>query len=202
MEARRRPLLGSNNAYTTYLTGGIRQKALRAADAVLARDGIKALSLRAIAEQARIGIASIYHYFSNKEALLLSLAVNGFDRLRAELDSADATLPSELPLKQVSTTFFAFAEDSPALFALMYDTQLLATHPELRAAEARALETFERYIAADPRFPTQRSPEVSVALWALGRGIAAVASSQPGGRMTPEQTDAFTAGIGYILFRI
>src|SRR5438105_15899955 len=101
--------------------GGVHAKVLAAASVVLAERGVEDLNLKAIADSAGIGISSMYHYFANKEALLLSLAVAGFDDLHASIQrlKSDATLPT--PLAAGARAFFGLAEARLALFSLMFD---------------------------------------------------------------------------------
>ncbi|MBC7101815.1 MAG: helix-turn-helix transcriptional regulator [Parvibaculum sp.] len=66
--------------------GSQRAKVLSAAMQILSAQGAEKLSLRAIAESAGIGIASICHYFENKEELL-NLAIMGFGDLSRHIIS-------------------------------------------------------------------------------------------------------------------
>ncbi|TSD13485.1 hypothetical protein DP107_11685 [Haloglomus irregulare] len=50
---------------------GTRERILRAALSVLQERGYEGLSMAAIAEEAGIEKASIYHHYSNKDELLL-----------------------------------------------------------------------------------------------------------------------------------
>jgi AcrR family transcriptional regulator len=181
-----------------YSVNGIRTRALDAAVAILNEHGTNGLSLRAIAERAHFGIASIYHYFPSKEALLLSLAINGFDRLRAEVMAADRTLDNRYPIVRAGAAYFDFVANNSALFALMYDAQRMAAHGALRTADQDLFVAFKSCVAKDPRVPLERCSSVAATLWALGRGIAAIASSQADGRLSPEQNDSIWGGAWYL----
>ncbi|MES1990872.1 MAG: TetR family transcriptional regulator [Pseudomonadota bacterium] len=63
----------------------VRTKVPLSASNILATGGAEALSLRVIAESAGIGLASIYHYFANKDVLLVSLALSGFSELQIQI---------------------------------------------------------------------------------------------------------------------
>jgi len=180
---------------------GVKTRALSAAAKILSAHGREALSLRAIAETAQIGIASIYHYFSGKDDLLLSLALGGFESLRRAIATAGDNHEAIRPIGLGAQAYFAFAGDNPELFALMYDVQMMARHEALREAEHQAFLTFREYVASDPRFSADAAPSVAAALWALGRGIAAIASSQPDGKLTPEQSEIIFTGAGHLLNR-
>jgi AcrR family transcriptional regulator len=172
---------------------------LSAASDILAERGVDELNLRAIADSAGIGISSMYHYFAGKEELLLSLAVVGFDDLQGRIrrNRADASMPT--PLAAGARAFFGLAEAKPALFSLMFDPRLLARHESLREAEAKTLLAFQSTVEADERFPASKKASVAVALWALGRGIAAITSSQPDGQLPADFAERLWAGVTHLV---
>ena len=178
---------------------GLKAKALAAASDILASQGAEALNLRAIAESAGIGISSIYHYFANKEQLLLSLGVKGFDDLAADITRHRADPEHPTPIAAGARAYFGFAETRPALFSVMFSERLLARHETLRAAEHRTFLAFQAGVDTDGRFPADQTGNVAVALWALGRGIAAMISSQPGGQLPTEIAARLWAGVRYLL---
>ena len=75
------------------------------------------LNLRAIAESAGIGISSMYHYFAGKEELLLSLALKGFEDLRADLDRNRRAGGFQNPLGAGARAYFGFAEENQFILA-------------------------------------------------------------------------------------
>jgi len=60
-----------------------RARVLEAAEAVLARDGLSA-SMRTIAEQAGVGLGTIYRQFPNQAALYQAIIVERMERLIAD----------------------------------------------------------------------------------------------------------------------
>src|SRR5215472_8710574 len=72
----------------TYHHGDLRQALLRCAESILKRDGLEALSLRAIARAAGVSHAAPAHHFSDLSSLLSALAAEGFDRLSDSLIEA------------------------------------------------------------------------------------------------------------------
>lgn len=183
----------------THEVGGVRAKALAAASEILAERGVDELNLRAIADSAGIGISSMYHYFASKEDLLLSLAVMGFDDLQASIvrNKSDASMPT--PLAAGARAFFGLAEAKPAQFSLMFDPRLLARHEVLRDAEHQALLAFQSTVEPDERFPVTQKANVAMALWALGRGMAAIMSSQPDGQLPEDTARRLWAGVAYLV---
>jgi AcrR family transcriptional regulator len=179
----------------------VKARALDAASAILASQGVEELNLRAIAESAGIGISSMYHYFANKEELLLSLAMRGFEDLRADIERNRQRTDYPNPLAAGARAYFDFAETRSALFSVMFNERLLTRHEDLREAERLTMLAFQLTVEADPRFPADRKADVAAALWALGRGIAAITSSHPGGKLPEEFAARLGGGLGYLLNR-
>lgn len=184
--------------HASHQTHGVKAKAMSAAAHILETRGIEALNLRAIAEEAGIGIASMYHYFSNKEDILLSLGVMGFESLRRDMIDAQPS-SGALPIGASAVAFFKFSETRAELFSLMFNPRLLARHEALREAENKTFLTHEAVVQSDPRIPKEHHQSAAYALWALARGMAAIMSSQPDGKLPPELADRLMAGAGYLL---
>lgn len=177
----------------------LRSKALGAAAELLVEAGADNLSLKAIADRAGIGIASIYHYFECKDDLLLNLAVQGFEDLRSEILRQWREEDPEAPLRAGSQAFLAFAAGHPAFLSLMFNERLLARFDVLREAEHEAFLAYESAVVADVRFPPEQRPNVALALWAMGRGIAGMMSSQPGRAMPAALLADLLDGAGYLI---
>lgn len=180
---------------------GIRAKTLSAAMRILAEKGVEELSLRAIADSAGIGLASIYHYFANKEELLLHLAMTGFHELREDIAHFQS-LPEHAPRMRASAlAFFNFVATKQALFSLMFNERLMARHEPLREAERQTLLAYRKAVAEDDRIPPEHQENAAHAIWAMGRGIAATISSHPSGNAPPELVEKMLAGGAYLIYR-
>jgi AcrR family transcriptional regulator len=180
-------------------TAGVRAKALSAAAALLASQGAEALNLRAIAETAGIGLASIYHYFESKEDLLLSLALAGFEDLRRDILAYQKDPEFASPMRGGARAYFSFVETRPQLFSLMFNERLLARRESLRAAEMGVFLAYRAAVEADDRIPPQHQENAAFALWALGRGMAAIIASYPGGQPPAELMTRLFAGAAYLI---
>ncbi|MGV8997904.1 MAG: TetR/AcrR family transcriptional regulator [Parvibaculaceae bacterium] len=179
----------------------VRSKVLSAASQILATRGAEALSLRVIAENAGIGLASIYHYFANKDDLLVALAVTGFSELRADILRYQAMPEFVSPMAASARAFFTFIETRPTLFSLMFNERLMAAHATLREGEQGILEIYQAAVITDERIPEQYRANAALALWALGRGMAAIISSYPHGEVPQELVARLTAGASYLINR-
>ena len=65
---------------------------IQAAAELLESVGAANLSLRGIAERAGLSRQAPYNHFADKEPLLATLVVTGFDRLASQVDAASAHL--------------------------------------------------------------------------------------------------------------
>lgn len=179
----------------------LRSKALAAAGEILSESGPESMNLKAIADRAGIGIASMYHYFASKDDLLLSLGVMGFDELKRDILRRLGSAAEPSPMGAGTQAFLDFAAGKPTTLSLMFSERLLAQSVMLRDAEHEAFLAFEACIVADERFPSVHRPTVALALWAMGRGIAGMTSSQPGRVVPTELLESLLAGAGYLINR-
>lgn len=179
----------------------VRARTLAAAMQILAEKGVAALSLRAIADSAGIGLASIYHYFANKEELLLQLALSGFHDLQREI-AHFRTLPEHAPpMRAAARAFFNFVLAHPALVTLMFDEHLMAQHGALREAELSTIAAYRASMAEDDRLPPEHQDNAAHAIWAMGRGIAAIIASYPPGEIPAERVERLLAGASFLIDR-
>lgn len=61
---------------------------IAAAVAIIAEDGVRGISPRAVCERAGLARSSFYEYFPSKDDLLAAIAVEAFDDWAAELEAA------------------------------------------------------------------------------------------------------------------
>ena len=180
---------------------GVRARALAAASQLLAERGVEEVSLRAIAERADIGLASIYHHFDSKEDLLLRLALRGFAELRAAIEVSRNDTDLDGPMRRAARAFLTFADTRAPLFALMFDPPLLSRHTTLREAEEAARAAYVDAVMQDDRLPQDRRADCAMAIWALGRGMTAVNTSFPDGKMPRELFHSMSRGIAWLIDR-
>lgn len=160
---------------SAYHHGDARNALLKAAAALLEQAGAAGLSLRQVAEQAGLSRQAPYNHFADKAALLAELVADGFARLRDSMSAAkdEGATPVDR-LRRAGLAYIAFAQSSPALFRLMFASELVdpASHPQVQAGQEAALAVVETIVAsmADPR----DSADLTLAAWALVHGYAAL----------------------------
>lgn len=95
---------------------------LDAAEAVFSEMGVEAGTTNAIAERAGASVGSLYHFFPNKEAILLALsaryAQSMQDLLLRELHMEEPSLPLDVLFSQMIRSFAALDEVHPGYMAV------------------------------------------------------------------------------------
>jgi AcrR family transcriptional regulator len=142
-----------------YHHGDLRTAMLAAAEAILDREGIGALTLRAAAREADVTHTAPRHHFGDLTGLLTELAASGFVRLRTRL-LAEAEMAEPNPqsrLLALGRGYVAFARAHPGLLQLMLRSERLDwSSPALSTAATTAFELLtdgepEAGGQADPR---------------------------------------------------
>jgi TetR/AcrR family transcriptional regulator, regulator of biofilm formation and stress response len=123
-----------------------REAILRAALGLISKRGIDAVSHRAVAEEARVPLASTTYYFESLDELLegaLRLFVDEeAGRLSALAESLDGR---ELPAREVARLFRAELDPDVAQFELYVEA---ARRPRLREVARRSIEMYATVAAA------------------------------------------------------
>jgi AcrR family transcriptional regulator len=104
-----------------YHHGDLRRALLRAAIAILEREGPSALSLRAVAREAGVSPAAPYHHFKDKSELLNAVAMEGFARLKTALVEAFAKAARDEVRSALGVAYVEFSRRQPALYRVMWD---------------------------------------------------------------------------------
>jgi AcrR family transcriptional regulator len=168
-----------------YHHGNLREAILTGAAAVIARDGVGALSLRALATEIGVSHTAFRKHFGSREGVLNALAVWGNEVLADRLQTAAASGE----FTDVGVAYVRFALDEPGLFAVMFRSDLLDNDdPELIHARTEALAPLQAGVralgAADPI-------AAEVANWGVVHGVATLAlTGTLLGALTPENEKA------------
>ncbi len=159
---------GRNNA-RPYHHGDLPAALLEAALAILERDGIAGLTLRAVARRTGVSHMAPAHHFGDLGGLLSELAALGFRRFGAALDQAAG-------LDGMGEAYVAFAHANPALFRLMFRSERLdPARPALAEALVRAGDLLTQaaggFVAGQGQ-PTLPQVAAAVRAWSMVHGFA------------------------------
>lgn len=151
-----------------YHHGDLRSTLIRAAFALVRRDGVDAVSLRAVARRAKVSEAAPYHHFRDKADLLAACAARGFALLAARLGAAGDDVAA------MAEAYVRFAVEEQDAFRMIFGAHVaalgLGEHAETRAAaEAAKAPLFEAVRALVPEADVARAFRL---LWAQVHGTA------------------------------
>jgi AcrR family transcriptional regulator len=138
-----------------YHHGSLPDALLRAAEVVLVRDGLKGLTLRAIAREAGVSHTAPQHHFGDIAGVLSDLAAIGHRRLAASMaERASTAAPGEPRQKAIGRAYVDFAVNNADLFRLMSRNELLnSDRPALidaRRLSARGLAGVFESVSSEP----------------------------------------------------
>jgi len=169
-----------------YHHGDLRAALIDAGLDLVAKRGIEALSLRAVARRAQVSHAAPYHHFADKAELLAAVAAAGFDRMVAAIAQATVDHPPRRALESlraVGVGYLRFAFQHPAIFRLMFRPELTkpAAHLLLQDAQARAFATLLTAIKAAQgagELPGDDPTAPATFAWSAVHGLAVLHGDQ------------------------
>jgi AcrR family transcriptional regulator len=162
-----------------YHHGDLRRALIEAGRGLLEREGIAALSLRAVAREAGVSAAAPYHHFKDRAALLAAIAHEGNVALHTEMRAAfDRSAPGKPRIVDVGTAYVSFALANPALYRLMFETSRMYDHyPDAGEPEGQIPRLMAETFGAS--FPARKNELdrhlAATAGWSMFRGLAEVA---------------------------
>jgi AcrR family transcriptional regulator len=164
-----------------YHHGNLKEALLRAALELIAQKGPAGFTFAEAARWAGVSPAAPYRHFRDRDELMASVALRGFERFEASLTAAwdDGRPDIFTALDRLGKAYLAFAHAEPAYYSAMFEAGIPpASSPELRDAGERAFAVLraaaEKLCAQMP--PQSRPPALMVALhiWAMAHGIASL----------------------------
>jgi len=181
-----------------YHHGNLKEALLRAALELIARKGPAGFTFAEAARWAGVSAAAPYRHFRDRDELLASVALRGFQLFEAALAGAwDEGRPEPFAaFDRLGKAYLAFARSEPAYYSAMFEAGIpLDTSSDLAQAGEQAFAVLRR--ATDTLVATmpvsQRPPVGMMALhvWSLSHGIASLFARGDAGRrtlpMSPEE---------------
>lgn len=130
-------------------TKGVREQAkrriLNAASTLFAEGGVAALSVRAIAEQAKVSTIGIYSHFKGKQGILDALYIEGYEMVynTMEFDKSDLG-PKQILLKGIAG-YLQIAQDYEGHYRLIFGENDNQYKPS-EEAKASAHRAYKRLV--------------------------------------------------------
>ena len=179
----------------------VERELVSAAEAVLARGGPGAVTVRAVAAEAGIAPMSVYNRFGGKDGLVEALLVIGFDRLRAAMErGGEADLRDRL--RGCGLRYREFALANPHLYAVMFGDAIpheldsAAVEEHALAALSALVRQVELAAAAGAIAPADPA-EIAQQLWNATHG--AVALELKGLVQTPDPAATYRSFLDTVL---
>ncbi|GAA1993875.1 TetR/AcrR family transcriptional regulator [Amycolatopsis minnesotensis] len=151
----------------------LQHRLIATATALLAEEGVEAVTLRRIAKDSGVSHSAPLRHFSGRAQLLSAVAAEGFAAL------GGGPLPDGTPherLLAACRAYVAFALENPALFELMFRHDLVDTaEPRLAAAAGAVFSRFGALVAAAQATGWRddaTEDALAASLWAALHGLA------------------------------
>jgi AcrR family transcriptional regulator len=164
-----------------YHHGNLKEALLRAALELIAQKGPGGFTFAEAARWAGVSPAAPYRHFRDRDELLASVALRGFNQFEAALARAwdDGRPDTFTALDRLGEAYLAFARSEPAYYSAMFEAGIPpTTNAELREAGDRAFavlrgaaEKLCGHITGSARPPALM---VALHIWAMAHGIASL----------------------------
>ena len=141
---------GDPDAPRGYHHGNLREALIRAALELIARKGTAGFTFAEAARFAGVSPAAPYRHFRDRDELMASVALRGFEQFEAALRRAwDGGRPDAFSaLDRIGKAYLEFARGQPAFYSAMFEGGVpVGINPSLREAGERAFATLRE--AAD-----------------------------------------------------
>ncbi len=160
----------------TYHKENLRQALVEAGRAYVEANGHASLSVRTLAQTVGVSPGAPYHHFADRRLLLLAIASEGFKTLTQKaLEIGASDLDGHDKLIGLGLNFIEFADQSPRMFELMYESELSAPKhdPELEKYHEIGHHLIRTAISSELRRASAKSLEIrTLAFWAFVYGFA------------------------------
>jgi len=164
-----------------YHHGNLKEALLRAALELIAQKGPAGFTFADAARWAGVSPAAPYRHFRDRDELLASVALRGFEQFESTLARAwdDGQPDAFTALDRLGKAYLDFARTEPAYYSAMFESGIPpSTSSELREAGDRAFAVLRS--AAEKlcaRIPAQRRPPalmVALHIWSMAHGVASL----------------------------
>ena len=161
-----------------YHVGNLESQLIDQAKKMLEEVGPDKLSIRAIAEQLGVSATAVYHHFANKDELISHLAAEGFNQLEKVLIQCQVNVENQNKMQILSRTYMLFAFDHPAMYQLMFGSQLAHSemNDKLFTARKQAYAVVEQCVAEvlGQDIQSKEVKSAALAAWSFAHGLASL----------------------------
>jgi AcrR family transcriptional regulator len=178
---------------SSYHHGDLRQSLIDAAIGLIQEGEISQVSLREVARRVGVSHNAPYRHFPDKEALLIAVSEQGFQRLRSATEQAleQSSAEGGQRLMAIGQAYVRFAVQNPAYYRVMFSAYGCGQDEGLQAAMAQSFAVLLKVIEAGQAagsFRTDNALQMAQTAWAFVHGIAMLAID---GQLSVPQGEAF-----------
>ncbi len=167
---------------TRYHHGDLRQALLDAALELILERGPDGFTLRETARRVGVSHSAPYRHFSDKDALLTSVAETGFEELARRGEAAmkgeglEGDERARARLRAFGAAYLQFAAQNPAQYRVMFGRSIRDPSPALERASSLAFELLAQTVADVLGLPSANDARDSaMAIMAGVHGLATLA---------------------------
>jgi AcrR family transcriptional regulator len=193
--APRSPASPDRKRANRYHHGDLRRALLQAAVRTIQRDGVDGLTLRGVGSTLGVSRTALYRHFTDKAALLIAVAAEGFRMLREQLGQAwEDGGRGQRGFEAMGEAYVRFAVAHPSHYRVMFGADVSsAEHAHLEEGAGAFQVLVDALAALQEQQLARRDDTHQMALyvWATVHGVAMLAID---GRLGPDMTaiDALT----------
>lgn len=166
----RRPIAGRHKGGARYHHGDLRAALILTAREALRTEPPEAIQLKALAVRIGVSQPAPYKHFDGRDALLVAVAADGFDRLQMVLATAERDGAAQTPLAHLCQAYVDFGLDNLGVYRLMFSRKILASSDgRLAAAADASFELMARHVAS--QVSSDRATTAAVSIWATLHGV-------------------------------
>lgn len=161
-----------------YHHGHLKTAILDAAESMLSRTSLDAISMRQLAREAGVSSGAPYHHFGDRSGLVAALCQRGFSRLGDMLRGGR----ERDGIRGMIETYLEFARNNQALYQLMFSVEATA------GANAEALHPYagpvftlleEQLAQAGNPVSTEADGLTAISVWCFMHGLASLGPASP-----------------------
>jgi len=166
-----------------YHHGDLKNALIEAGIEILSKEGVNDLSLRKAARKAGVSHAAPYAHFTDKQALIAAIALDGHSKIHARIEEVLALYPND-PLKQLvrlAWAYMQFGLESPAHYKITFSGLIEneKNYPELAEVTRQSLTALQKIITDCQTGKVLVRGEyetevVAVSLWGLIHGLVSL----------------------------
>lgn len=166
-------------AKKTYHHGDLHTALLETTRAIIAAEGVEAVTMRGLSQRIGVSRTAPYRHFDDKASLLAAVAEAGYAELIARMQQVRAQEHAS-PLdrfQEMGVSYIQFATQHPTDYRLMFgaDAVRAEDHPQVRAAIRKTHEELIlmiRECQAAGQLGHRRTRDVALTVWAACHGLS------------------------------